>query len=98
MDKIDKGEIVYADLILKDKNQCIYNLKKVVFSRDWKCDFPVLKKDVYKRFLKQHNIPIDVEVVELNIHERTGFKHQNKNYTNVKKNNQVRDSITGAYV
>ena len=37
-------------------------------------------------------------IIDINIISRTGFKHKDKGYTTAKKNEQVRDDITGAYV
>ena len=99
MDKIEKGEIVYANLVLKDKSNKIYDLRKVVFSRNWECDFPVLAKKDYNRFLLRYNIKLEeVEVIDCEIISRTGYKHKSKGYISAKKNEQIRDEVTGAYI
>ena len=39
----------------------------------------------------------DVNVIDLKVHSRVGFKHKSKGYTQVKSNEQVRNKITGTY-
>ena len=41
---------------------------------------------------------IEAEVIDIKILARTGFKNRAKGYTTAKKNEQIRDSVTGAYV
>jgi len=98
MEEIREGEIVYATITVKDDKNKIYELRKVVFSRDWKCKYPLLEQKSYSRFLKQNNIITDATVIDIEIIARTGFKHKDKGYTTAKKNDQSRDDITGAYV
>ena len=98
MDKIEKGEIVYANIVMKDKSNKIYDLRKVVFSRNWECNFPLLTKKDYNRFLLRYNIKSDVEVIDCTIISRTGYKHKDQGYTSAKKNEQIRDDVTGAYI
>ena len=98
MEEIKRGEIVYAHITIKDQNNKIQELRKVVFSREWECKYPLLEQKLYRRFLKQHNIKTDVTIVDLRIIAKTGFKHKNQGYTRVKKSDQIRDDITGAYV
>ena len=43
MDEINAGEIVYADITLLDEKDKKIELRKVVFSREWKCNFPHLE-------------------------------------------------------
>ena len=97
MDKIDKGEIVYADIIIKDHLGKKYHLNKIVFSRNWECNYPILDIISYKRFLNLYNIPDKSEIINLNVISSTGFKHKNKSYTTARKNEQIRDDVTGAY-
>ena len=98
MEEINPGEIVYTDLFVKDQKEKIHELRKVVFSRNWKCQYPFLEYLEYTRFLKQHSIKSDVTIVDVKIITRTGFKHKNKGSTSAKKNEQTRDKVTGAYV
>ena len=51
MDEINVGEIVYADITLLDEQDKKFELRKVVFSREWKCNFPNLETSIYNRFL-----------------------------------------------
>ena len=109
MDEINVGEIVYADITLLDEQDKKFELRmyriyasivgaKVVFSREWKCNFPNLETSIYNRFLKQNSIKGSAKVISLKILARTGFKHKSKGYTTAKKSEQVRDDVTGAYV
>tara|TARA_Y100001960_G_C14492535_1_gene737461 strand:- start:363 stop:659 length:297 start_codon:yes stop_codon:yes gene_type:complete len=98
MQDIAPGEIVYATITLKDEKNRIHELRKVIFSREWNCAFPLLDISIYGRFLKQNNLKNNATVVDVDIIARTGFKHKDKGYTTAKKNEQVRDDITGAYV
>lgn len=98
MEEIKIGEIVYANITVEDEKNKTHELRKVVFSRDWQCDYPILRKEVYTRFLSQNNLKTNCTVTDVEIIARTGFKHKHKGYTTAKKNEQIRDSITGAYV
>ena len=45
------------------------------------------------------DVVLDATVVDVVIHARTGYKHTDqKDYTTAKKNEQIRDDVTGAYV
>jgi len=98
MEKIEVGEIVYATITVKDEKNKVHELRKVVFSREWESEYPILRRKVYTRFLNQNNVKTDCTITDIKILARTGFKHKNKGYTTAKKNEQIRDSITGAYV
>ena len=98
MEEIKEGEIVYANIKVIDEKNKIHELRKVVFSRNWSCDYPILRKELYSRFLSQNNVKTDCTITDVKIIARTGFKHKDKGYTSAKKNEQIRDSITGAYV
>ena len=98
MEEIKEGEIVYATFKVKDNNNKEYELRKVVFSREWKSEYPVLRKEIYARFLKQNGIKIDCTILDIKIFARTGFKNRAVGYITAKKSEQVRDAVTGAYV
>ena len=98
MEEIKEGEIVYANFKVKDNNNKEYELRKVVFSREWKSEYPILRKEIYVRFLKQNGKKTECTILEVKILARTGFKNRSKGYTTAKKNEQIRDSVTGAYV
>ena len=104
MEEIKVGEIVYATITLKDTRNRIHEIRKVVFSREWECAYPYLDSLNYRRFLSQNRLLtskgdiIEAEVIDTKIHARTGFKNRAKGYTTAKKNEQIRDSVTGAYV
>ena len=104
MEEIKEGEIVYATITLKDTRNKIHELRKVVFSRVWDCGYPHLDHLNYRRFLSQNGLVnskgdiIEAEVIDTKILARTGFKNRAKGYTTAKKNEQIRDSVTGAYV
>lgn len=104
MDNINAGEIVYATMTIKDSKNKKHELRKVVFSRGWDCSYPHLDYLNYRRFLSQNGLVtskgnvIEAEVIDIKILARTGFKNRAKGYTTAKKNEQIRDSVTGAYV
>lgn len=98
MEEIKAGEIVYATITVNDIQNKTYELRKVVFSREWKCKYPLLEMEVYRRFLKQNNLKINVTIVDVKIIARTGFKHKIKGYTTAKQNEQIRDDTSGAYI
>ena len=98
MDNISPGEIVYANVTIQDEKEKIHELRKVVFSRNWECQYPILTRSEYSRFLNQNNFKSDVKLIDLHVITRTGFKHKDQGSTRAKKNEQVRDETTGAYV
>ena len=104
MEEIKHGEIVYATISLRDVKNKLHELRKVVFSREWNCNYPHLDKKNYKRFLSQNGLVtnkgdiIEAEVIDVKILARTGFKNRAVGYSTAKKNEQIRDSVTGAYV
>ena len=98
MEEIKVGEIVYATITVKDEKNKTHELRKVVFSREWESEYPILRQEVYTRFLKQNNIKTDCTIIDIIILAHTGFKHKAKGYTTAIRNEQIRDAITGAYV
>ena len=108
MDKLDPGEIVYCDITYqyerpfrKRLKKEVVTLRNVVFGREYDSSYPYLDYEIYKRDIRKINpkkpLECDIEVIDLHIHSRTGFKKKNKNYTLVKKNNEQRNDTTGAY-
>ena len=91
-------------MTIKDSKNKKHELRKVVFSRKWDCSYPHLDHLNYRRFLSQNGLVtskgnvIEAEVINMKILARTGFKNRAKGYTTAKKNEQIRDSVTGAYV
>ena len=108
MDSLEPGEIVYCDITYqydrlyrnRTKTETV-ELRNVVFGREYVDTYPLLDYNVHKRDILKINpkkpIECNVIVIDLNVHARTGFKNKNKNYTEVKRNEQVRNKITGAY-
>lgn len=103
MDIINKGEIVFCNITLsyleslKLKN---IKLDRVVFSRSYISNYPNLDINdsiVFKIKSKVKCIISDVKVVDLHIIARTGYKHKHKGFTEVSKNNEVRNKNSGAY-
>ena len=81
MEEIKEGEIVYATFKVKDNDNKEHELRKVVFSREWKSEYPILRKEIYTRFLKQNGIKKDCTILDVKILARTGFKNRSKGYT-----------------
>ena len=108
MDNLDPGEIVYCDITYqyerpfrKRLKKEVITLRNVVFGREYDSSYPYLNYKTYKRDIKKiapkKPLECDVEVIDLQVHARTGFKSKNKGYTLVKNNNESRNKITGAY-
>jgi len=108
MDNIEPGEIVYCDITYeyerpyrnRTKTETV-ELINVVFGREYDDTYPLLNYNVYKRDINKINpkkpLECDARVIDLKIHARTGFKRKIKGYTQVKRNEQIRNKITGAY-
>lgn len=108
MDNLDPGEIVYCDITYqyerpfrKRLKKEVVTLRNVVFGREYVSDYPSLDYNTYKRDIRKINkkkpLDCDVKVIDLQIHSRVGFKNKSKGYTEVKRNEQIRNKITGAY-
>jgi hypothetical protein len=89
MDKIEKGEIVYCDLIVIHKKK-EYKLEKVVYK---------YKDGFYhnKTVLSKYKINESPLVKEIKIIKRLGFENTSSEYTEVQKSEEKRNLITGAY-
>jgi len=101
MDFINKGEIVFCNILLEYlENNKVKNLElnRVIFSRKYISNYPKLdNKDIIISKIKSKYIIKDIKVIDLDIIARTGYIHKHKGYTEVSKNNEVRNKITGAY-
>jgi hypothetical protein len=82
-------EIVFCDLTISYKNK-IYELKKLVYKNDGNMFYN-------KKVLSKLNISEPVDIVGINIISRLGFENQSKEFTEVKRNDEIRNNITGAY-
>jgi len=108
MDNIEPGEIVYCNITYqydrpyrnRIKTETV-ELRNVVFGREYIDTYPLLNYYVHKRDILKINpkkpLECDVKVIDLKIHSRVGFKNKTKSYTEVKRNEQIRNKITGAY-
>ena len=86
---IKKGEIVYCNLKFRYKKK-EYELKDVVYKQE--------NGFFYNRRLMQPlKIDDEVRVYDIEILARLGFENKNLGYTEVKKSNEQRNKITGAY-
>jgi len=101
MDIIDKGEIVFCNIEINYKEDLkIKNIKlnRVVFSRDYISNYPILDKNNFiTSKIKRNGIISDIKVIDLIVIVRTGFKHNIKGYTKAAKNNEGRNKISGVY-
>tara|TARA_R100000808_G_C2118007_1_gene130054 strand:- start:80 stop:409 length:330 start_codon:yes stop_codon:yes gene_type:complete len=108
VDNIEPGEIVYCDITYqyerpyrnRTKTETV-ELINIVFGREYVDTYPLLEYKTYKRDILKINrkkpLECDVRVIDLKVHARTGFKRKNIGYTHVKKSEQIRNNITGAY-
>ena len=88
--KVDIGEIVYCDLIVRHNDKDV-KLKKVVY-----------KNDGNKFFYNRRNLEIlkikePVLIKEIKIISRLGYENKSTKYTEVKRSEEKRNNITGAY-
>lgn len=86
---IQDKEIVYCNLKFKYKNK-VFNLEEVVYK----------KTDGYyynRRILDPLNVKEKVLVYDIEIIKRLGFENKSKGFTEVKKSDEQRNKITGAY-
>ncbi len=109
MDNIQLGEIVFCDITyqwqrkfrnrIKTETKTLYN---VVFGIEYDDTYPHLDYITHRRDIHKINpkkpLEQDVKVIGLKIHSRVGFKNRTKGYTEVQRNEQIRDKITGAYI
>ena len=108
MDNLEPGQIVYCDITYeydrpyrnRTKTETV-NLVNIVFGREYVSTYPLLEYKKYKRDILKINrkkpIQCDVRVIDLKIHAKMGFKNKSKGYTQVKRSEQIRNKITGAY-
>jgi len=86
---IDKGEIVYCNLKFKYKNK-VHELSEVVYK----------KTDGFfynRRLLEPLSVKEKVMVYDIEIIKRLGFENKSKEFTEVKRNQEQRNKITGTY-
>lgn len=81
----EKKEIIYCNLTLKKGKEIIY-----------------LKEVVYKHtdgFFKNSRLGINqpLQVIKIEKIASLGFENNSKSFTEVKKSNEIRNKITGAY-
>ena len=108
MDSLEPGEIVYCNITYQYirpfrnaiKTETV-EIRNIVFGREYVDTYPLLDYSVHKRDIMKINpkkpLTCDVNVIDLKVHSRVGFKHKSKGYTQVKSNEQVRNKITGTY-
>ena len=87
--EVQLGEIVYCDLTIIHKG-VKYTLEGVVYKNDGNLFYK-------KSYLKKLNIKEPVEVVDIRVISRLGFENKSKAFTEVKKSDEKRNKITGAY-
>jgi hypothetical protein len=88
-DKVEFKEIVYCNLTIIFKTKT-YLIKKVVYKNDGKLFYE-------KKHLSPLNINEPVKIINIDIISRLGFENKAIGYTEVKKNEEIRNKITGAY-
>ena len=88
-DKVELGEIVFCDLTIIHKGTK-HELKKVVYKNDGDL--------FYKRsYLEKLKIKEPVKVEDVKVISRLGFENKAKGFTEVKRSDEQRNKITGAY-
>jgi hypothetical protein len=87
--KIKLGEIVYCNMTIYHKKK-YYKLKKVVYKNENNLFYK-------KKHLDPLNIKEPVIIHDIEIISRLGFENKAKGYTEVKRSEEQRNNITGAY-
>ena len=88
-DKVELKEIVYCNLTINFKGR-FYLIKKVVYKNDGQLFYE-------KKHLLPLNINEPVEIINIDVMSRLGFENKAVGYTEVKRNEEIRNKITGAY-
>ena len=89
MDNVEIGEIVYCNLTIKHKGKT-HILNEVVYKNSGGLYYRPTE-------LKKLKIKDPVNVVSVSVIERLGFENKQNGHTKVKKSNENRNKITGAY-
>ena len=88
-DKVELGEIVFCDLTIIHKGTK-HKLEKVVYKNDGNL--------FYKRnYLEKLKIKEPVKIEDIKVISRLGFENKAKGFTEVKRSDETRNKITGAY-
>lgn len=87
--KVELCEIVYCNMTIYYKNK-YYKLKKVVYKNDGQLFYE-------RKHLESLNIKEPVVISDIEIISRLGFENKAKGYTEVKRSEEKRNNITGAY-
>lgn len=105
MDKLEKGEIIYGNITIsykQNKKDKTITLNDEILARKYECDYPNLDNKLYSGTLrkidkKNKGDITDMKVIDVKIKARTGFIAIHNGYTEVKRSDEKRNKITGAY-
>lgn len=95
------GQIVYCNLKVKTmcKKKKEYIIENCIFSHPYEEKRNVLYWSEMndRRLIKQTPFKEDLCILKIDIISYLGFRHKGSGYTEVKKTNENRNKITGAY-
>lgn len=96
---IERGQIVLCNLTLQDNKGKKIELKKVLFSFPYDRDRMYLHYSDFedRRLIHKAKKKEDLRVLKIEVLKELGYKSNTKKYTEVKKNEEKRNNITGAY-
>lgn len=99
MKELKPGEIGIVNLKLRTLNGSIFYLNDVVFSHPYDKKRNKLSYDNFddRRLISKTKFKQDLFIVDIEVLQSVGWKNKSKNYTEVKKNEETRNKITGAY-
>jgi hypothetical protein len=88
-DKVDYKEIVFCNMTILHKGKK-HILKKIVYKNEGNLFYE-------SKHLKPLKINEPVKIINIKVISRLGFESKAIGYTEVKRNDEIRNKITGAY-
>lgn len=96
---MELGEICIVNLKLRNEKGKVFYLNDVIFSHPYeKKRTKLLYSDFNdRRTIHKTKFKEDLQILEIEVLKSVGWKSKLKDYTEVKKNEERRNKITGAY-
>jgi hypothetical protein len=96
---IEPGEIVFCNLTCKTDKGKALTVKRIVFS----CGYNGLSKKLLyavsedQYLINKFGLKEDIEIVAIEVISSLGYRHKHTGFSEVRKGDEVRNKITGAY-
>lgn len=96
---MELGEICIVNLKLRSENGKVFYLNDVIFSHPYDKRRTKLCYSSFddRRLINKTKFKEDLQIIEIEVLKSVGWKSKLKDYTEVKKNEEIRNKITGAY-